>query len=156
MSEEAIVKPEINIDVAQEVKKPRLQAVLFCDYSSDSIDNKANLLGIFDRIYVHPDKKATPEFELYVRTVETLGRLKVSIIDPSGNLVSVITYSEKGERTTPNLPLLVELQATVRFKASVEGVYWFDVSCEGESLGGAGLAVAFRTSEGKNETDTYI
>ncbi len=39
----------------------------------------------------------------------------------------------------------------------MEGVYWFDVSFKGQSVGGAALVIEFRETEDKaGGTDTYI
>src|SRR5205085_8899356 len=128
------------IDYASERKKPRLLAILFCDFSNSTEHGKANLLGIFDRIYVHPDNKMTPKFILYVRTAETIpGSVEITILNPEGKSLGSMGYDANAVEFTPNLPAQMQLVLPFSFIAEVEGVYWFNVSYNEETIGGAGL-----------------
>ncbi|HKZ79363.1 MAG TPA: hypothetical protein VJ124_13900 [Pyrinomonadaceae bacterium] len=62
-AEKELVRVDLrHVNVPEERKRPRLLSILFCDFASFTIDKKVNLLGIFDRIYVHPEQKKTPVF----------------------------------------------------------------------------------------------
>ncbi|HEY2972034.1 MAG TPA: hypothetical protein VGJ48_05940, partial [Pyrinomonadaceae bacterium] len=74
-----------SLDTAKEREKPRILSILFCDFANFTVDKKVNLLGIFDRIYVHPEKKKTPLFTLFIRTAETIEeRVSITLFDPKG------------------------------------------------------------------------
>jgi hypothetical protein len=140
--------------------KPRLLALVFCDYLSWTKDDKANLLGIFDRIYVHPDRKVTPTFALFIRSAETTEEgISIRVFAPDGG--EIIALDWKGVDSsipfTPNLPAHVQSSTQIQFVAHQEGVYWFAAFYKGEPLGGAGLVVEYRQTEDKQSgTDTYI
>lgn len=158
MSKEATVEPKVSTSIAQERKKPRLLSIVFCDFASFTKEDKTNLLGIFDRVFVHPEVKQTPRFVLFVRTAETIeDQIQVTAIDPQGNVNLGFSYGGEKHEFTPNLPAQMQLVIDVQFIASIEGLYWFDVSYKGKSLGGAGLVVEYRQMEEKEGgTDTYI
>lgn len=158
MSDETEVEPKINIDIVQERKKARLISLLFCDFASFTKDDKVNLLGIFDRVFVHPERKQTPRFALFLRTAEaTQEPIQVTVFDPHDNVILAFNFGGEEQKFALDLPAHVQLLVDIQFMASMEGVYWFDVSYEGESLGGAGLVVQFRATENKEGgTDTYI
>ena len=147
-----------SIDVAAERKKPRLLSLLFCDFANSTHDKKVNLLGVFDRIFVHPETKQTPVFTLYVRTAETVGeRLTVTLFNPAGKPGLGFQFGGEEQTYTPNLPAQIQLVIGLQFKAETEGPYWFDISYKGVSLGGAGLVVEHRAVEAHHGgTDTYI
>jgi hypothetical protein len=148
------------IDVAEERRKPRLLALLFCDYLNWTREDKTNLIGIFDRIYVHPERRATPTFVLFTRSAETTEEgLSVRVFAPDGSPAIALDFAGAGAEVTftPNLPAHINSTLKIQFQASQEGVYWFHVFYKSEPLGGAGLVVEYReTEERKGGTDTYI
>ncbi len=146
-----------HIDVAVERQKPRLLSILFCDFASLTLEKKVNLLGVFDRIFVHPETKRTPVFTLFVRTAETIDeRLTVSLFQPNGKLSLGFHFGGENETYTPNLPAQIQLMVGLQFTAEMEGAYWFDVSYKHVSLGGAGLVVEYRKDQKEHGTDTYV
>jgi hypothetical protein len=149
-----------NMDISKEWQRPRLVSILFCDSYKMAEDGKADLIGVFDRIYVHPEIKNTPPFTLFVRTAETLeGLIQIICYAPDGEIPTVVNYASAPESAfTPNLPANLQgISHMNPFHISMEGIYWFDVTFRGQSLGGAGLAIAFRETEDKTGgTDTYI
>lgn len=146
------------LDTAKEREKPRVLSILFCDFANFTIDKKVNLLGIFDRIFVHPEQKKTPVFTLFIRTAETIEeRLNVTLFDPKGAPRLAFQFGGEQQTYTPNLPAQIQLVIGVQFTAEMEGAYWFDVAYKEKSIGGAGLAVEYRVVEGQDRgTDSYV
>jgi hypothetical protein len=145
------------VDLATERSKPRVLSLLFCDFASFTIDKKVNLLGIFDRIFVHPEKKQTPIFTLFIRTAETIEeRLTVTLFRPDGKPGLGFQFGGQKQTYTPNLPAQIQLLIGLQFVAEIEGAYWFDVSYKEKSIGGAGLVVEYRTEQKEHGTDTYV
>lgn len=131
--------------------------MLFCDYANQTAGNKTNLAGIFDRVYVHPEAKVTPPFMIFIRTAETLkSPVRVTLLDPSSEVVSTLNYDATGHEATPDMPFYIQFLAQMQFPVTTAGVYWFDVSYGDESLGGTPLMVEFRETEDKESgTDSY-
>lgn len=145
------------LDLKSEREKPRVLSILFCDFANFTIDKKVNLLGIFDRIYVHPENKKTPTFTLFIRTAETVDeRLSVTLFDPMGKPGLGFQFGGEQQTYTPGLPAQIQLVIGLQFTAQVEGAYWFDVAYKQKSIGGAGLVVEYRTEQREHGTDTYV
>lgn len=145
------------LDVASERTKPRLLSLLFCDFASFTLDKKVNLLGIFDRVFVHPENKLTPVFTLYVRTAEAIEeKINVTLFTPDNQAGMGLQFGGEEQVYTPNLPAQVQLVVGLQFKADMEGPYWFDISYKQKSIGGAGLVVEYRTEEKEHGTNTYV
>ncbi|HEV2880577.1 MAG TPA: hypothetical protein VGX24_04660 [Pyrinomonadaceae bacterium] len=147
------------IDIEKERATPRLVSLLFCDFWNQAEDGKINLIGIFDRIYVHSKGRLTPYFVLFIRSVDTIEEsLKVRVFAPDDSPVVGIDFDDFDASVfTPNLPANVQSILKIRFPVESQGVYWFNVFYKGESLGGAGLVVEYRETEGrKGGTDTYV
>lgn len=147
----------VNIEVSKEREKPRLLALLFCDFASFTKDDKVNLLGIFDRIFVDSDEKRTPRFAVFTRVAEVTG-FTTTIFDPDGMpSVQAETKIQADVKFTEGYPRQMQTLTAMQFEIRKPGVYWFDISFEGESLGGAGLAIEYRQTEEKQSgTDTYV
>ena len=159
MSEQRSLAETMPVDAHEERAKPRLVSVLFCDSHTQEEDGKTNLTGIFDRIYVHSKGRLTPSFVLFIRSVDIIEEgLRVRVFDPDGSPFMGIDFDDIDTSAfTPNLPVNVQSVVTVRFPVQSEGVYWFHVFYKGEPLGGAGLVIEYRETEGrKSGTDTYI
>lgn len=155
MAEEAteaeLVRP--NIDVEQERKKPRLEALLFCHYAAIDERGKATIAGCFDRLKVNPETKNSGSFYIAIRTGETRkGRINVSIISPANDLLGNLFYDADIDRPL-DVPSHIQFMDAISFQAEREGVYWVDVSFNGESLGGTSLTVEYR-SPGEQKADT--
>lgn len=160
MSNEIEAAVNTKADAIKEWQRPLLVSLLFCDSCDLREDGKANVIGIFDRIYIHPDIRLTPPFMLFVRTAETTGGI-IQIIcrDPDGRIPTVVNFtSAPASEFSPKLPANVQGIVTMNpFFAYTEGVYWFEVLFEGQALGGAALVIEFReTEDKKGGTDTYI
>lgn len=148
MSEEAITSVQLvrpNIDVEQERKRPRLEVLLFCHYAALDKQGKGTFAGTFDRLFVDPAVKQSGTFYLVVRTGETrTGKITVSIISPKDELLGNLFYEPQVDRP-PDEPSHIQFIEGMGFQADEEGIYWFDVSFNGESLGGTSLTVKFRS-----------
>jgi hypothetical protein len=156
MSDQIRELAEIDLDIELERKRPRLLALLFCDFSSLAKDDKANLLGIFDRIYVDKEKPITPTFVAFVRVAEVTNSFDITMIAPDNSRVFSIKLQVPPVDFTKSLPRQAQAAQLLQFEVQQEGVYWVDVSYEGKSLGGGGLTIEFRrTEEKEGGTDTY-
>lgn len=160
MSNEIKAAVNTRVDISKEWQQPRLISILFCDSFEIAEDGKLNLAGIFDRIYVHPKVKQTPPFTLSIRTAETTDGTMLTICYAPNGEIPITVNSQAASKTefTPNLPAnLQSISGINPFHVSMEGVYWFDVSFRGQSLGGAALVVEFRETEDESGgTDIYI
>lgn len=153
-SEPDAFQPKVNIDVAQERGKPRLLAILFCEYAGIAQDTKHFFVGSFERFTFGPiEAKITTSFFLFVRTSETRdGRLQIAVIDPKGKVIMAMAFLVQPEGFTDDTPATVQFLDRIQFAVPIEGVYWFDVSYKGESLGGAPLVIEFlKQEESKDE-----
>lgn len=148
-----------SFNVADARKRPRLLALLFCNHTNTTKDDKANLIGVFDRVFVHPEVKKTPQFVIFIRTAETTQEpMLLSVFNPDGTPAVAFEFASDvtEHKFTPDRPAQVQFIAGMRFDVGADGIYWFDVSYKGESIGGAGLVVEFRETEDKEGgTDTY-
>lgn len=151
------------LDIPEVKQTPRLMSLLFCDFASKTDDGKMNLLGIFDRVYVHPEIRMTPPFVLYGRTVETFeDNLWLRIFDPDHSPRAEFKFDPPAEiklarERDPNLPTNVQFIIPLQLNIQKQGIYWFDIAYRDYSLGGTGLPVMFRKiEEGHNATDTYL
>ncbi|MBA3243210.1 MAG: hypothetical protein H0T60_18475 [Acidobacteria bacterium] len=160
MSNEIETTVNANMDSSKKWQQPRLESILFCDSYSITEDGKTNLLGIFDRIYVDPEIKQTPPFKIFTRTAETKqDSIQIIGYAPNGAISTVVAFGRiPASEFTPNLPANLHSIANMGpFHVPMEGVYWFDVSFKGQSVGGAALVIEFRETEDKaGGTDTYI
>ncbi len=160
MSDELETSANAQVGTVKQWQQPRLVSLLFCDSCEVRDDDKTDVRGIFDRIYVHPEIRLTPPFTLFLRTAETIdGLMRVHCLAPNGQIPTMITFERvPKEEYTQNLP--ANYQSIVHmnpFYVYTEGIYWFDVLFEGNSLGGAALVIEFRETEDKSGgTDTYV
>lgn len=155
MSEENTFVPKVTINVAEERKKPRLEAILFCEYASKTTTDTPVFAGCFDRLFFSKGKeRVTSSFYLYVQTGETRsGDLQIAIFSPDDKLHLAISFDMgEGREYLPDYPVQAKVLQRIQFPVPIEGNYWFDVSCNGESLGGRALIIEFE-KEGaeKNE-----
>jgi hypothetical protein len=143
VSEDTVMIPDVSIDIEKERTKPRLIALLFCEYGNTSSDGKANISGIFDRIYIKPNNKR--RFFMFIRTAETFGVLELHLFRPDGKIDAGALLQPLAE-TEPNPANINYLQAFIRFDLEVtqEGIYWFKVLHNGEDLGGNGIKAEFK------------
>lgn len=143
MSEDTLAIPEVNIDVAVEREKPRLVSLLFFDYANRTGNNKLNLIGAFDRIYINPEIKRTPPIGVFVRTGRTYdGEVILTVFNPKGEMVAALAF--KSDIAVEMRSFQLDGLFRIEFETSVGGVYWFDVSYRGKSIGGAGLLVELK------------
>jgi hypothetical protein len=153
-----------HINLSDEKLKPRLLALLFCDYMNRTDEGKINLIGIFDRIYVHPEKKKTPRFGLYIRFAEALdGPVTLTVFEPMGQPVFGLQFDpnvpqfEADPERRSEYPRQIQSILVMQFEAKIEGVYWFDISYRSQSLGGASLPIEFiKEGENVSGTDTFV
>lgn len=143
-----------NAEIAKDRKKPRLVALTFCDLVSFDNTGKVNLMGCFDRIYVNQETNATGSFYLYVRTAETRkGHIDVTFLDPKNKPIAQAGYEvEVKEADVPlDMPAHVQFYGRIGFGAIVKGVYWVDVTFNGESLGGRDLTISEPEEDGSKD-----
>lgn len=153
MSEEQSFVPTVNVIGSEEVKKPRLGAILFCEYATLTEKNTYVFAGCFERFVFSKDEpKVTSNFFLYVRASQTRGGdFQVAIIDPNDKTIMAFNYNLDSAGLIPNLPASVHFLQRIKFPVAVEGTYWVDVSFKGESLGGAPLLVDFQKEEASED-----
>jgi Family of unknown function (DUF6941) len=157
------------IDLPKGRVRPRLLSLLFCDFANRTDDHKLNLIGVFDRIYVHPDIRKSPPFILYGRSAQTFeDALWVRVFDPDNepqveikfdppSKEQIQTLREAQVERDPDDPDQFQFYIPIQMTFKKKGTYWFDVSYRNFSLGGAGLVVRIRKlGEEKNATDTFI
>jgi hypothetical protein len=155
MSEDQLTIPEITIDVEQGREKPHLISLLFYDYSNRTETGKFNILGIFDRLSVDIEKKRTHSFGMFVKVAQlTEGIIRVVIFDPNGQMIAVLDFELPDEYPKEEKYQVAQAAGTLEFDTAVEGLYWFDVFHNHQSLGGAGLQIAFKSSEKKDGSNT--
>ncbi len=145
-----------NADVEQEKKKPRLIALTFCDLVSVDVLGKVNLMGCFDRIFVDKKTNSTGLFYLYVRTAGVIkGHVEITFIDTKNKPIAQASYDvqvpEKEIKT--DRPIHVQFHSRVGFGTKERGVFWVDVTVDGESLGGRDLTI--NDPEGKGKEDEH-
>jgi hypothetical protein len=153
-----IKPPDISVD--DERKRPRLLAILFCDFINTTGDEKPNLLGVFDNITVDRTVKTTPHFFVFIRVAEITDSFQTTVFN--GDNQPVLQFRSfvrvKEGQFAPDLPR--QMQTILRLQISQiekEGVYWFDVSHQGNSLGGAGLPINYKPEGSKGSgTGTFI
>jgi hypothetical protein len=153
------------LDLENERAKPRLLAVLFADYLNHTKEDKVNLMGVYDRIYVNRELKKTPPINLFVRLSEALETpISVTVFSPANKPMSSVQFAasrrqfeESGNRP-PEYPKQWQTAMTLQFPVETEGVYWFDISYKGQTLGGVGLPIEFLPEGIKEDggTDTFV
>lgn len=152
MSEEATTSVQLippNIDAEIERKKPRLEVLLFCHYASLDKKEKGVFVGCFDRLFVNPETKQSGTFAIVARLGEARkGRIVISILNPANVLIGNIFADVDVDRPLDE-PTHVQVVETISFEAKEPGVYWIDVSYNGESLGGTSLTVVHRSPSGQ-------
>jgi hypothetical protein len=134
-----------NADIKQERQRQRLVALTFCDLVSFDTRGKVNLMGCFDRIFVDKETSQTGLFYLYVRTAGARkGHVDVTFLSPKNKPIAQIGYDiDVKEADVPlDRPAHVQFHGRVGFGAKEKGVYWVDVTFNGESLGGRDLTIA--------------
>jgi hypothetical protein len=150
LAEETATIPTVDIDVLTRKREAaRLEGILFADYAVVGSDGKATVAGIFERVFVDPEKRETGRFFVYVKTVEaTEAAIELTIIDPKGRVVATATGAVEP-------PALVDLPKPRRLTMifpfgltlgpeGVDGLYWFEVKYKGQFLGDAVLNLEFR------------
>ena len=145
VQEELIQEADQIVDIASEVARPRLLAILFCDWVNETPENKANLIGAFDRLFVQSDSRLTPPFTLYIRATHVHeGPTLIRVFQPDGRvgLEAAVEPPEVTEGTDE--PENLQVIARMQFVAEQVGTYWVEVSYRGQSLGGAPLVVQLR------------
>lgn len=153
VSKQSSFVPKDTTNPSESLRKPRLEAMLFCDYATQTIDGKYILGGIFERfVFTHEEEKVTHYFYLFLRLGQTTdGQIQVAFYDPIGKIISAVAFEVSPAQFVGNYPPQINFLDKVRFSTPVEGVYWFDISYQGESLGGAPLIVDFMKPEAEKD-----
>lgn len=149
VSKQSSFVPKNTTNPSESLQKPRLEAILFCDYATRTIDGKYILGGIFERfVFTHKEEKVTHYFYLFLRFGQTTnGQIQVALYDPNGEIISAVAFEVSPAQFAGNYPPQINFLDKVRFSTPVEGVYWFDISYQGESLGGAPMIIDFLEPE---------
>lgn len=133
------------IDVAAERLKPRLQAIFFCDFFSQTKEGKNNLLGTFDLIRVDRTLKKTPDLILFVRLLQVpVGLVAITIFGPGNEPIGNLWFKNDASSPAGQCGHSTDITPKFSFETAREGVYWLDVSYNGVSIGGTSLTVEFR------------
>lgn len=141
--------PKVSINVAEERKKPRLEAILFSEYATRTDKGTYVFGGCFNRLlFSKAEKRVTSKIYLYVQTGETRGsHLQIAVFSPNDELLMAIQFDLERHEYLPEYPAQLQILQLIQFPVAVEGNYWFDVSCDGNSLGGQVLIVEFEKEE---------
>jgi hypothetical protein len=149
----ALAKPEVDTDVARRRARPRLDALLFADYGLTAVDQKITLAGIINRISVDPETKVSGRFFMFIRTSETVeSGFQITVYDPDGKIAASGDVKVAAPTDLPPPHGVQSLQA-VALEDVKEGMYWFEVSYQGERLGGTALAIEYRKQEVDHGSD---
>lgn len=147
MSEEKKIEQlAVSVDVAAELKKPRLVTIIFCDYASLAKDGKANLMGCFDRFFLKASAENTGTFWLYIRTAETWdGEVQFALVNAQNEPVAGFTFntSEVVPLPSKDRPAFFQFIGQLAFAIAEPGFYWADVSFNGIPLGGTPLTIQY-------------
>ena len=137
-------------------KRPRLEALLFAEYATRTDKGLYVLSGCFGRLAFSKDeKRVTSKFYLYVQAGETRrGDFQIAIFNPNDEIHLAIKFEIEEQEHLPKYPVQIHLLQIVQFPVPIEGNYWFDVSCDGHSLGGAALIIEFEKAEEKDEHES--
>ena len=120
---------------------PHLQAALLCERVTQGPDGLVSIVRLMDRIVVRAPKTLTEPAPsrvschavVILKTGSRPGKYKLRLVltSPSGKLLGEFSL----EVTLPNEPDQgVNLVMPIEFTASEEGIYWFDVKLDGETL----------------------
>lgn len=163
LEKERLRRYALEIDLAGGKARPRLLSLLFCDLANQTTDQKMNLIGVFDRVFVHPDVKTSPRFFIYGRTAQAFeDNLWVRVFDPDDEPQVEIRFDPPpkdilDKDRNADDPKQMQFYIPIQMTFTKQGTYWFDVSYQNFSLGGAGLVVRHRKlGESENATDTFI
>ena len=106
-------------------------------------------MGSFERFTFSPiEARVTPPFQVFIRTSQTReGRFQTTVLDPNGKIVLGLAFSVNKTSFSEDMPATVDFLDRIQIPVPIEGTYWFDVSFNGESLGGAPLVVVFEKHE---------
>jgi len=141
MADETITRDD-TLNIAEELGRARLVALLFCEYGNMAAEGKANVLAVFDTIQAITLNDTTQiAFYLFVRTANTEGPVYLRIFDPGGKIVIGLEFQADKPELLPGQPWCTQVLAPARLPVKVEGTYWAEVSYKGEVLGRAALYV---------------
>lgn len=147
-------------DVVEDRKRPQLVNISLCDLISLEQSGKVNLMGCFDRIFRDKKTKTTGNFYLYVRTAETrTGHINITFLTQKNVPILQVGYDIEIRDTEPPLdkPLHTQFHSRMSFIAKEKGVYWVDVTYNGQSLGGRVLTISdFGDEDGKKNEHSNI
>ncbi len=151
------LNPQPNIRVDVERARPQISAILFSEYINRSHEGKTNLLGVFDRITLPRDAKSTPEFFVFVRTYKVgAGLLQITVFDPTDQPVAGAGFDVTDDHLGSAIVSHIQVILKMKFQVQGDGVYWFDVSHNGVSLGGEALRVSIDHSLESDGMETTL
>jgi hypothetical protein len=153
VSENTVAEPTVKIDVSTERDKPQLVSFLFYDFHNRTAEDKLNLLGVFDQIFVDRNKKRTIPFGIFLRVAKVFeGKIRCDIYTPNGTLTGGFIIGADNLLTPEGKkPLQTQALLRLQFNAPTEGEYWFNISHNEQTLGGASLLVAYKDLEKEPE-----
>ena len=151
-----LVRYVTSINLPDLRQQPRLLSLLFCDYVSRTDDKKVNLLGIFDRVFMHPEEKQAPVFFVFARVAEAYEEpLYLRVFSPDNEPQAELKFDPPVMLTEPNMPKQIQVILKLQIGFKKTGTYWFDLSYQGNSIGGAGLVVGHKEVGRDVITDTF-
>lgn len=156
MAEEATAIPTVNIDVAQERDRPRIEALLFADYAAITTSGKPDVCGIFGRILADPETKNTGLFYIFIKIIGVIGvPLELAITNPEGKTVAagkILTpASESNEQAGSSEIQMIHVIQRMVLNVKIEGTHWFSVLYNGKPLGGAAVGIEFKKQGDSND-----
>jgi hypothetical protein len=122
------------IDLSGQAERTRLLALLFADYAETTQSGKAVIAGVFDQVMFQPGVPAS--FYLYVRTVQSIPEIvTITILNPTGVSLGDMTLKPPDGFVPTTTPFYSQVTARIALPVTEAGLYWFDVTCNGERLG---------------------
>ena len=122
------------VDLTGQVERPRLLAFLFADYAETTVSGKAVVAGVFDRLFLQPDKATS--FYIYVRIAQAAeSPIVVTILDPMGNSLGNMILKMPDDAVIKAVPAYMQAAMQIAIPLSEPGLYWFSVMYKGSELG---------------------
>lgn len=138
-----------SLDAAIEAGKPRLLYMLFCDWYSQTREQKSNFMGVFDSMTVGPQETHARNFWLCFRTLGTMGEgLQIVVYSPENVPIAQLKFAGTPDPDSPpGTPRYFDgaIQGSIPIAAA--GLYWFAAFFKEELLGGNGFRIIRRVSD---------
>lgn len=156
MADQTITVPNIDIDWKAELHRPRMLALLFADWASETTDHKLAIGGVFDRIFLRPTEEVRRlGFYIYLRVTEAYQETtNILVYAPDGQVMAQLELGVDpnyiASQTEPNF---VQLVSRIGLPLTQPGIHWFEVRYRNESLGRVPLIVQLMENQDENANE---